>query len=145
MQQNLERAGAYRPAGSSTARLGAILLVVLGLLFLVGAILGMLPSEPIIAAGGLLFLGVLGLILGGAGIYWLRSLSQRDVADQGAREEEMVARLIARNGGTVTIPQLAEGLNIRTPDAEALAERLMNQRILQPELLDDGTLVYKKG
>jgi hypothetical protein len=132
-----------RPKGNIAARLGAMILVIVGAIFLIVSILGFLPDEPRITLAGLLFLGILGLLLGGAGVLWLRSLAGREAVEQTQLEEKAVMNLVASNGGAVTVAQLAQGMQLTATEAESLAERMMGARLLEPELRDDGTVVYR--
>jgi hypothetical protein len=129
--------------GGGIMRVGAIGLMILGAPIAILSILGALAEEPRLSIGGLLFLGVLGIILFVSGIIWLRSISAGESMTQSRREEELILNLAARHGGALTIAQVVTESGLTANQAEVILERLTSQRLLQPDLLDDGSIVYR--
>ena len=124
-------------------RIGAIGLMVLGAPIAILSILGFMTEERRLSVGGLLFLGVLGVILVVSGIIWLRSISAGESVTQSRREEELILNLASRHGGSLTIAQVVTESGLTANQAEMILERLTSQRLLQPDLLDDGSIAYR--
>jgi hypothetical protein len=144
MSVHANKGGAAAPPQMNiAARLGGIILVILGLLFLVTSLLGFLPEERRMTVMGLLLFAVLGLVLGGAGIMWLRRQSEQAVSDHAVLQEREVLELMKRNRGEVTIGEVTRQLSLPPADAEAVLGRLTAQRMVEPELDAEGGVVYR--
>lgn len=131
------------PRANIAARLGAIVLVVLGLLFLVTSLLGFLPEEPRMTVMGLLLFAILGLVLGGAGLTWLRRQSSDELAERNVHQERAVLELLKRKGGEISLGDITNQLSLPPADAEAVMGRLTAQRMVEPDLTAEGTVVYR--
>ena len=134
---------AAAPRANIAARLGGIILVVLGLLFVASSLLGFLPEDRRMTVTGLLLFGVLGLVLGCAGIVWLRRQKVDETGALETQQERAVLELIARNNGQVSLAEVARGLGLAPPQAEAVLGRLTAQRMVEPDLTTEGAVVYR--
>ena len=131
------------PRVNIAGRLGAILLIVIGGLFLVTSLLGFLPEDRRMSVMGLLLFLVLGLVLGGAGISLLRRLKSGEQSEHQALQEQAVLELMARGSGEVTISEVVRQLALPPADAEAALGRLTDQRMIEPDLSVDGSVVFR--
>lgn len=144
MSVHVNTPGAAAPARTNVAlRLGAILLVIVGVLFLVTSLLGFLPEDPRMSVMGLLLFGILGLVLTGAGVTWLRRQSSREASDRFAWQERAVLELMRRQGGELSLGEAQRQLSLPPADAEAVFARLTAQRMVEPDLTSEGAVLYR--
>jgi hypothetical protein len=144
MSVHANHTGAAAPPRTNiAARLGAMLLVVLGVLFLITSLLGFIPEDRRMTVMGLILFAVLGLVLGGAGLTWLRRQSSSEESERNAWQERAVLELMARSGGEASLGEVSRQLSLPPADTEAIFGRLTAQRMVAPELTGDGSVVYR--
>jgi hypothetical protein len=125
------------------ARLGAIILVVLGVLFVVTSLLGFLPEDRRMTVTGLLLFATLGVVLGVAGVTWLRRLSAQESSDRARTEEQAVLEMVTKSRGELTAAEVSRRLRLPPAAAEAILGRLTEQRMIEPDLDAEGAVVYR--
>ena len=129
--------------GGGIMRAGAMGLVILGAPIVILSLIGFFTEARPLSVAGLLFLGILGLVLVFSGISWLKSIAQGESVTDARREEELILNLAARHGGSLTIAQVVTESQLTANQAEMILERLTSQRLLQPDLMEDGTIAYR--
>lgn len=116
----------------------------------VGALFALLsltvPSDPAAEnKGGETVILVFGLLMLGGGVLWLSSLRRREGVRRDEYEERSVLAVAARHGGRVTVAQITLETDLSSERAERVIDRLCGRNIAQPDVLDDGTVIYQFG
>lgn len=144
MSVHVNHQGAAAPPRMNiAARLGAIILIVIGGLFLVTSLLGFLPEDRRMTVMGLVLFAVLGLVLAWAGMHWMKSQKSREQSDVQVAQERAVLELMARGRGQVTLAEVTRQLSLPPADAEAVLGRLTAQRMVEPDLTSEGAVIYR--
>lgn len=144
MSVHVNTNGAAAPPRTNIAlRLGAILLVIIGVLFLITSLLGFLPEDRRMTVMGLLLFAVLGLVLTGAGVMLLRRQTSQEASERFEWQERAVLELMRRQGGELSLGEAQRQLSLPPAEAEAVFGRLTAQRMVAPELTTDGAVVYR--
>jgi hypothetical protein len=123
-------------------------------LILFGAFIGLLGIVLLFTAptaetpdpkeGGIAFL-IIALVFIVPGIAWYLRSVKRDRALRDDMSEKAVLAVAARNGGRVTVAQVALETRLTMEEAETALNTLCGKNIAQPDILDDGTVVYTFG
>ncbi|HVK38935.1 MAG TPA: hypothetical protein VNA88_10415 [Candidatus Kapabacteria bacterium] len=116
----------------------------------VGALFALLsltvPSDPTAEnQGGETVILVFGLMMLAGGVLWLSSLRRREQARRAEYDERAVLAVAARHGGRATVAQITLETDLSSERAEQVIDRLCGRNIAQPDILDDGTVVYQFG
>jgi hypothetical protein len=123
-------------------RMGAGCLVLLGLtIILIAANYILSPSQ--FNVPGFIFYGLIGAGFGVSGIFWLRYITALEVTRRNLFAEKSVLRAAAQKGGMATIAEITLESPLSSEEAEAAVERLCGRGVAQPDLLDDGTVIYR--
>jgi hypothetical protein len=131
------------PRRRTIQRFFAWMLIVIGALFL---LLVLVPTEPDPSnPDGAKIVLVFALVMVATGGGWLWATRRRDSQLRGGYEEKAVLAVAARNGGRATVAQIALETQLSMEEAEEAINRLCRRNIAQPDLLDDGTVVYTFG
>jgi hypothetical protein len=125
-------------------RMGAGCLVLLGVTIIVIAGASVFtPGE--IGVPGFIIYGLIGSGFGVSGIIWLRYIATLEEARRILFAEKAVLRVAARNGGIGTVAEITLQSPLTTDEVQAAVERLCGRGVAQPELMEDGTVVYRFG
>lgn len=89
--------------------------------------------------------GIPGIIMGLAGLAWLRSIARREQDGHLRYEEKAVLEIAAANGGFASIAMITLHTALSAADAEAALSRLCGRGVAQPEIMDDGAVTYRFG
>jgi hypothetical protein len=88
---------------------------------------------------------VFGSVLLAGGALWLWGLRKRDRVQSSDFAERAILAVAARYGGRATIAQITLETPLSSAQAEEAINRLCGRNIAQPEIMDDGTVVYLFG
>jgi hypothetical protein len=139
-----------RPASDTTAppkrrtvqRISAWVLIVVALIFVSA---GVTPSDDPESREGQTPALVMGLIMLAAGVGWLIAARRSDASGQLMYEEKAILAVASRYGGRATLAQIALETHLSMEQAEDAINRLCARNVAQPDLLDDGSVVYQFG
>jgi hypothetical protein len=123
-------------------RMGAGCLVLLGMTIIVIAVNYILSSSQISIPGFIIY-GLIGAGFGVSGIFWLRYITALEVTRRNLFAEKSVLRAAAYKGGMASIAEITLESPLSAEEAEAAVERLCSRGVARPELLDDGTVIYR--
>lgn len=135
------------PRRRTFQRVASWVLIVMGALFVLLMVAA--PSDPKTSdpkdkegENAALVLGAIMLV---AGLGWLLTARRSDATVQLRYEEKAILAVAARYGGRATIAQIALETQLSMNEAEAAINRLCGKNIAQPDLMDDGSVVYQFG
>ena len=129
------------PRRTPFQRFCAWTLTVFGVLF---TIIGLVPAEAEHEEGARLVLGF-GIVLLVCGGVWLWSLRKRDLSSNDDYADKAVLAVAARHGGRATLAQIVHESELTVDEAEITIDRLCRRNVAQPDLLDDGSVIYTFG
>lgn len=127
-------------------RIGPWILIIFGMLMLIG---GLAPREP--APGenkkadnplGVFIMA--GLMIAGGGYWWFRA-GQRNLGAVIQEQDKQILSVAARHHGRTTVAQIVMETDLSAQEAEEALNRLCQQNVAQPDLLDEGGVVYQFG
>lgn len=133
-----------QPRRRSFQRFVAWVMASIGALFMLLSLAVPSDADPTKKQGEVVIL-VFGAVLLVLGAAWLRSLRRRDGATRLEFEERAILIVAARYGGRATIAQITLETPLSSEQAEEVINRMCGRNIAQPDLMDDGTVVYQFG
>ena len=136
------------PRRRTFQRIAAWLLIIFGGLFVLLMLVA--PTDPANATTrdnveGERAATVMGLVMLATGGGWLWATRRRDESGQHMYEEKAILAVAAKYGGRATIAQIALETHLSMDQAEVAINRLCGKNIAQPDLMDDGSVVYQFG
>jgi hypothetical protein len=130
------------PRRHTFQRFLAVFLIVFGALFAV--LIVATPSDPKNPEGERVVL-VMGVMMLVGGAIWRWRIGASDDAQREGFEEKAILGVAARYGGRATLAQIALETQLSMEQAETAINRLCGRNVAQPDLLDDGSVVYLFG
>lgn len=128
------------PRRRTFQRLVAWVLIVIGALFVILMIAARSKPDNV---SGERAATVMGLVMLAGGLGWLFASRRGDNAGQLLFEEKAILSVAARYGGRATVAQVALETQLSMDQAESAINRLCGKNIAQPDLMDDGSVVYQ--
>lgn len=120
-----------------------VLLVGWGLLFVTGAVLGLLnPASEISSASYVLAMTFLGIVPGIGGGILCRKMRQQGRRRQDEARERTMLLLAKENQGQLTVAQVAMNMSISSTEAKELLDRCHLDGLADIEASDSGSVVY---
>ena len=107
-------------------------------------LIALVPLDPENDEGRIVVMifGAMLLAVGGGWVY----VTRRGDGEQRSRyDEKAILAVAARHGGRATIAQITLETDLSMQQAEETLNRLCGRNIAQPDLLDDGSVVYLFG
>lgn len=121
------------------ARFFAWVLIVFGAFLLLGVFL---PSETPETQEATAPMAVFAVVMLAGGTFWLSRIKTARRRAMELREEKTVIGVAAAHDGHVTIAQIALETDLSMESAEAVLARLCSRSVAQPDLEEDGSVVY---
>lgn len=114
------------------------------LMFIGVAILALSLTASFASAAGSVLYVLISAAFIGSGLFWYRFIVRSEHKELELREKEVLA--VARmHNGVVSPAQLALETSLTSSEVAEVLARLSRGGMVRPELLDDGTVVYRFG
>jgi LPXTG-motif cell wall-anchored protein len=131
-----------RPRRRIAPSIGALFLVPLGALLVLASFVNTGDPETEKSNGPI---GVAGAVLVALGGLWLYRTQRREREELEQFHEREVLTVASRHEGRATAALVTVESELSAEEAQKTLERLCGKNMAQPDLLDDGTVVYLFG
>lgn len=138
------------PQKKSGQRIAAWMLLVFGAGMLLLMLMGFAglsvepePDNEGAAAAVIFVFGLPGIVCCVGSILWLRSIRTGELKRLHLYQEKAVLAVAAASGCSVTIGEVARETPLSSLEVEETLSRLCGRSIAHPELLEDGTVLYR--
>ena len=120
-----------------------VLLVGWGLVFVAGAVLGMLnPTSEVSHASYLFAMTLLGIAPGIGGVVLCRKMKQRGHRRQEESRERTMLLLAKKYQGRLTVAEVAMNTSVSSTEAKEMLDRCHLDGLANIEVSDSGSVVY---
>ena len=120
-----------------------VLLVCWGLVFVAGAVLGMLnPTSEVSHTSYLFAMTLLGIAPGIGGFFLCRKMKRQGRRRQEEVRERTMLFLAKKNEGRLTVAEVAMNMSISSTEAKELLDRCHLDGLANIDVSDSGSVVY---
>ena len=136
--------GGGQARGGRASRIGIGCLTVMAVVSVLGALLVAFNDDPDRgkALGAYIAMTI---VFGASAAIWRWLKSRGDRREEIVEHEKIVLKHAARLGGAATLAQIVEGTPLSSEEASATLDHLSGKGLVQFDLLDDGTVLYRFG